>query len=310
MRKTILSRSVVAVATLAIGSVALAATPATAATASGITRDQILTAVNGVRTAEAAAEASDSSPRYSVATARALRAIVLKGCDIDVANDEGYESFNVELMNGGDDAEGLVVNTYAYRPFSGGQPCTIAAVATADASFQLSGAVTFSADRVTTEPGATEDDPSTTTTTRVTVLNQALSGDAFVTAPFDGSTLVSNENTSYTNGVAAAVGNATKTTVTKTSVKVKDKKTKSEKAKAKAKYTKKIKSVKKSYAKALDKAGSSKSKKAAAKKVYKAKRAAAKAAYKYAIAGFKLVKKSTSNTENRPFSIKTAISES
>lgn len=292
MRKTILTRSVIAAATLAIGSVALAATPATAASAQGVTRDEVLTAVNGVR----AADANDTS--YSFATGKALRALVTKACGVSTnpADNEyaNLEEEQIRTTNAGDDAEGLLISAEVYVSGFGGEDCTFAAFATADPTFQLAGTATISGTRFNETTDADES---------VTLRSQALSGDAFVTSPLNGQSLNDVDNL-----VAAAVGNATKTTVTKTTTKVADKKTKSEKKKAKATYAKKIKSVKKSYAKALDKAGKSKSKKAAAKKAYKAKRATAKAKYTYAIASYKLVKKSSSSTENRPFSITTPVS--
>ncbi|MBP2390019.1 hypothetical protein [Aeromicrobium fastidiosum] len=291
MRKTILSRSVVAVATLAIGSVALAATPATAASAQGVTRDEVLTAVNGIR----ALQTNDTRP--SLATNRALRNIATKGCGVSTNfADLEYAALQAaDITGSGDDAEGILITArVGIQTIEGSSnDCTIAAFATADGSFQLSGTAQITGTRYNETTQA--DEP-------VVLRTQALSGDAFVTTPVDADTISNLYEDSVT---ASAVGNASKTTTVTTSVKVKDKKTKSEKAKAKTKYTKKIKSVKKSYAKALDKAGNSKSKKAAAKKVYKAKRAAAKASYKYAIAGFKIVKKSSSTTENRPFSVTT-----
>lgn len=291
MRKTIMTRSIVTAATIAIGSAALAATPANAAAANGVTRDQVITAVNGVR----AADANDSD--YSIVTARALRAIVVKGCGVssDISSFEFVTLSDVAVATAGDDAEGVLITAQIQIQGFGSDSCTIAAFATADSTFRLSGTATISGTRFNETTDA--DEP-------VTLRSQALSGDAFVTSPLDNQNL---DNVDTDSLVAAASGNATKTTVTKTTTKVADKKTKSEKKKAKAKYTKSIKSAKKSYAKALDKAGKSKSKKAAAKKAYAAKRASAKATYRYAIANFKLVKKSASSTENRPFSITTPV---
>jgi hypothetical protein len=51
----------------------------------------------------------------------------------------------------------------------------------------------------------------------------------------------------------------------------------------------------------------SKSKKAAAKKVWSKKKTSYKASYRYAIAGYKIVKRTSDVTENRPFSITTVV---
>ena len=288
MRKTILSRSVVAVATLAIGSVALAATPATAATPAGVTRDQVLTAANGVR----ASVANNAAP--SAATSRALRAIVYKTCDVLDDDSENAYLTNVQAMSAGDDADGVLITVEVSRDFGADEYCTFAAVATSDTSSVLSGSATVKGTKNVTPAGGGQSVQTPVTQTT------ALSGDVFTTPVITSGSY--NSSGIYSTSASAA-GNATKTADVTT--RVADKKTKSEKAKAKAKYTKKIKSVKKSYAKALDKAGKSKSKKAAAKKVYKAKRAAAKAAYRYAIANYKLVTKKNQVVSVRAFSIAT-----
>jgi len=293
MRTSLLSRSVIAVATLGIGSAALAVTPATAATASGVTRDQVLTVVNGIRAAEA-------SNDYIVPAdvSRALRALVYKTCDIVSDEDEGAEIRDVQPLTAGDDAQGVLVTARVYRNFSNTADCTFVAVATSDTSSALSGTATVKGTRNLFDEATDSYVPTPVTQTT------ALSGDAY-TSPVIITPSYNNDYLYDTS--AAAAGNATKTTEVAVSKHVKDKKTKSEKKKAKAKYEKKIKSIKKSYAKALDKAGKSKSKKAAAKKAYKAKRAAAKAAYKYAIAGYKIVKSTNKVVDVRPFSIATPV---
>jgi hypothetical protein len=301
MRSSILSRSVVALATVAIGSAALAATPANAATPAGVTRDQVLTAVNGVRTAQA-----NQTTTFSPATARALRAIAVAGCDVSTEDDEyAYISINgigIQVTPAGDDAQGVVVTAQVQRPFVNGGPfgdseeCTVSAFAGTNPSYQLSGTATF------TGQSFTEGGP--VAGTKVTLQSAPLSGDVFVSAPFnyenpaldtvDGSTVS-----------ASAAGNATKTTTVTTSAKVKDKKSKSEKKAAKKKFEKRLAQAKKNYSKALDKAGSSKSKKAAAKRVYAKARALAKAKYKYATAGYKIVKKKSTVSDVQPFSVTT-----
>jgi hypothetical protein len=295
MRSSILSRSVVAVATLAIGSVALSAVPATAATASGVTRDQVLTVVNGLR----AAQASDAET-LSPAVSRAARALVYKTCDVVPDEDEDADISVLELMNDGDDAQGLVVTARVYRDFSGTTDCTFAAVATSDTSSTLSGTATVTASRNIYDPANDQN------VVRPVSQTTALSGDAYTTPII---VTPSYNGTALYNIGGSAEGNATKTTKVTTSTKVTDKKSKAEKKAAKAKYDKRIKAAKKAYAKALDQAGSSKSKKAAAKKTYRAARAAAKASYKYATAGFKVVRKTRTITDVRPFSIKTDASQ-
>lgn len=292
MRKTILSRSVVAVATLAIGSVALAATPATAASALGVTQEQVLTAVNGVRTANA------SSADFSKSTQRALFAIASKACDVDGSLGEYLYVRNAVPTTAGDDADGLLITAELYGSTnSDDQACTFAAFASTAASFQLSGTATITAQTTVFDEALDE----YVTSPYKQVSN--LTGDAFTTPA-----IITDENTN--NGqpydvVAAAAGNATKNSTVVTSTKVKDKKSTKEKKAAKAKYTKRLAQAKKNYAKALDKAGSSKNKKAAAKRVYAKARALAKAKYAYATAGFKIVKKTSTVSDVRAFNITT-----
>jgi hypothetical protein len=295
MRTTILTRSVVALATLAVGSVALAATPANAAAANGVTHDQVITAVNGVRAAEAS-----GTNTYSAATTRALRAIVVRSCDVITAEDEYAYLNDIDLVNAGDDADGLLITAGIQRGFQDNtEYCTIAAFATTDGSFQLSGKASITGVKDVVDPTTGQRTP-----TPVTLLSTPISGDAFVTAPV----YPRNSNPTTYDLVASASGNAVKTTKVTTSKKVADKKSKSEKKAAKKAYSKRLKSAKKSYAKALDKAGKSKSKKAAAKKAYSKKRTAAKAKYRTAIADFRIVESSRMVTETpRAFSITTPV---
>ncbi|MFC5676764.1 hypothetical protein [Aeromicrobium endophyticum] len=295
MRHSLLSRSAIAVASLAIGSAALAAVPASAAPAAsslGITQDQVLTAVNGARLAD-----GDPS-EMSKPAKRALFAIVSKVCDVDGSVGEYANVLEAVTTNAGDDAEGVQITADLYdSTFSEHQACTFAAFASTSAGYQLSGSATITAE--TRKPNPVEEAYVYTPLKQVT----GLSGDAFTT-PAIITDLNTNNGQPY-DIVASASGNATKTTKVTTSRKVKDKKTTSEKKAAKNKYDQRVKSAKKSFAKALDKAGSSKSKKAAAKKAYKAKRASAKAKFKYGIAGYKIVKKKTTVTDVKAFSITT-----
>jgi hypothetical protein len=293
MRHTILSRSAIAVASLAVGSAAFAAVPASAASALGVTQDQVLTAVNGVRTANA------TNANLSKSTQRALFAITSRACDVDGELGEYLYVRNAVPTTAGDDADGLLITAELYGSTTGDndQACTFAAFASAAGGFQLSGTATITAE--TTVFDEALDQYVTSPYKQVS----SLSGDAFTTPA-----IVTPENTSNgqpTSVVASAAGNATKTTTTSTNVKVKDKKSTKEKKAAKQKYSKRLAQAKKNYAKALDKAGSSKSKKAAAKRVYAKARALAKAKYKYATAGYKIVKKKSTISDARPFSITT-----
>jgi hypothetical protein len=289
MRHSLLSRSAVAVASLAVGSAALAATPANAVSSSGVTREQVLTAVNGVR----AAVATDSS--YSKATTRAISAIVIKVCDVDISAGEYFyqQSPRTDVVpaTAGDDADGLRISARLVDPVNNNNTsCDFAAFASTAPGFQLSGTATVTGQRST--------DGNTSPYQQVS----NLSGDAFTTPAI---IIDSAREGRLDNVVASATGNATKTSTVTTSKKVKDKKSKSEKKAAKKKYAKRLAQAEKNYDKALDKAGSSKSKKAAAKRVYAKARALAKAKYKYATAGYKIVKKKSTVTDVRPFSITT-----
>jgi hypothetical protein len=293
MRHSLLSRSAIAVASLAVSSAALAAVPASAAPAAsalGVTQEQVLTAANGLR----AADAADAD--VSKAADRALYALVSKVCDVDSTQGESAYLLSATPVTTPGNADGVQISASTYNSgLNDNKACTFAAFASTVSGFQLSGTATITAE----------------TTVRDQALNQfvtspykqvsSLSGDAFTTpaivTPQDGL------NGQPANVVASAAGTATKTSTVVTSTKVKDKKSKAEKKAAKKKFSKRLSQAKKNYAKALEKAGSSKNKKAAAKRVYAKARALAKAKYKYATAGYKIVKQTTTLTENRPFNV-------
>jgi hypothetical protein len=286
MRHTMLSRSVIAVASLAVGSAAFAAVPASAASSLGVTQDQVLTAVNGVRTA------AGSEGELSKSTQRALFAITSKACDVDGNLGEYLYVRNAVPTTAGDDADGLLITAELYGSTnSNDEACTFAAFASTVGGFQLSGTATITAQ--TTVDGVTSPYSQVS----------ALSGDAFTTPAIitDDST---NAGQPYAV-VASATGNATKTSTVTTSTKVKDKKSAKEKKAAKKKFSKRLAQAEKNYAKALDKAGSSKNKKAAAKRVYAKARALAKAKYAYDTAGFTIVKKKSTVSDVRAFDITT-----
>lgn len=267
MRPSIVSRSVIAVATLGIGSVALAAVPATAATPSGITREQVLTAAAGVRSAPPGSGGEFFYSPYGAAGNRAIKAMVNRTCSIDPEGPEVVFATLGAVPAAGSSADGLVVTAViingetATMGGNAGRLCTFGALAAVAPRSTLSGSASLT--------GA----PAT-----------PLSGDAFIT-PAASSPLTSLDDSALDDlPTFSASGNA----VQSDDVKVADKKTKKEKKAAKTKYDKRLKALKKAYTKALDKAGSSKSKKKTAK-----------AAYRYAIAGYKII---TTNTPT-PFNV-------
>lgn len=276
MRKSFLSRSLVAVASLAVASAALAAVPATAATATGITRDQVLAAAASVRATNAVGDPGEFTP----ITTRAVRTLANRACAVDQDSETVIYAFGQPTQTG-DDADGVLLGAFVVdltavidesSPVGMGyRLCFFGAVATTDPAYSLSGTATLNA---------------------VTSSSHALSGDVYVTP-------ARNLNPADP-GLAAqpsftAAGNAVKAIP----VKVATPKTTKQKKAAKKAYSKSLKSAKKSYTKAAKKAGDSKKKKATAKKAYSKKKAAAKTKYKNAVATFKVV----NTTDARPFSI-------
>ena len=281
MRPSVLTRSAIAVATLSLGSLALAAVPAQADTPSGITRDMVLTAAAGVRAAPPGSTTLifGNAKGFGPAANRALRAMVNRVCVADPDGPELSAGFIAGAAAAGGSTDGVVVSAYFIdveaSSSSGstvGRICSFGALAPVGLRSVLTGTAAL------------------TGTPAVTV-----SGDVFATpasnAPLPSSSLGPNTVTP----TFTATGSAIQSNV----VKVKDKKTKSQKKAAKLKYDKRLKAAKKAYKKALDQAGSSKSKKKAAKAAWTARKKAAKAAYRYAIAGYKLVTQKISS----PFSI-------
>jgi hypothetical protein len=292
MRHSLLSRSAIAVASLAVGAAAFAAVPASAVSALGVTQDQVLTAASGLR----AAEAADTD--VSKAADRAIYALVSKVCDVDSTQGENAYLMSASPITTPGNADGLQITAATYNSgFNNNKACTFAAFASTASGFQLTGTATITAE--TTVFDKTLDRYVTSPYKQVS----SLSGDAFTTPAI----ITPQDDTKGqpANVVASATGNATKTSTVVTSKKVKDKKSKSEKKAAKKKYAKRLAQAEKNYDNALDKAGSSKSKKAAAKRVYARARALAKAKYKYATAGYKIIKKKSTVTDVRAFDITT-----
>lgn len=297
MRSSFLSRSVIAAASLAIGSAALAATPANAASTSGITRDMVLTATAGVR---AAANTDDG---WSFATGRAIDRIVSRACGMEFDSENHLDGVQANPVTAGNvDGIFLSANVHEYNDAGEGsrRQCTFAVLTTTDTNFVLSGNASVS---VTSQPYSESEVvlPLATTTATPT-----LAGDVFVTGP-----IMTPEATAVVTAASfSAAGNATRPFTVTTQQKVATPKSKAAKKAAKKSYSKKLKSAKKAYTKAIDKAGKNKSKKAAAKKAYAAKRAAAKTAYDAAVATSKVITVTTPQAENRPFSVNAALQPS
>jgi hypothetical protein len=284
MRTSALSRSVIAVATLGIGSVALAATPATAA--STVTREQVIAAVDAVR-----ADAEQDDPSILI---DAVVPLANAACDVLAGETVVYAVG--DATEAGDDADGLL----AFAVLQSGPDeedgsnirfCQFGAVASTDATFNLTGAATLTYKQSATPGG------DLTSVTR----SQALSGGAGLTPAII---------VTYTSGafpedvVFTANGNAVRTTTVTTTRTVTVAKTAAQKKLAKKTYAKRLKAAKKAYTKALDKAGSKKAKKTAAKKKYSVAKSSARTAYRKAVGAVrKNVQVSEPRTESRPFAV-------
>lgn len=281
MNKSVLSRSVIALASFAIGAAALAAVPASAATAADITRDQVLNAAKLVR-ADYAADLDDPTD-YSPATNRALRVLANRACSINYDDEASIYAMGLPV-NSGESVDGLL--GYAMildlsNPDMSGRVCFFGALAPIGSSSTLSGTAKLTTSSTRTYP---------------------LSGDVFV-SPGRSFSLTGDTPFAEADLAFSASGTATKTLKTTTTKTVKTPKTTAQKKSAKKKYDAALKSAKKAYDKALNKAGSNKSKKAAAKKAYSKKKAAAKATYKKRIATSKVVKVTTVTKTPAPFDV-------
>jgi hypothetical protein len=270
MHTTALSRIVVAVAALAVGSVSLSAAPATAAP-SEVTRDEVLAVAAAVR-----AETPTSSPgAYSAGTLQAIQQLAGRACSIEQEAGRyvyGVQAFSVQQGQG---ADGLVVRASIRNTAGSVHQCEFGALATSAGSSALSGSA-----RLSSAPSGTPLAGDVT----VTAINLADYGNP------------GNFPTLQANGQSVQSVNVV------TSTKVSTPKTSKQKKYAKKKYVKRIKAAKKSYAKALKKAGSTRAK-TIAKKAYKSKRATAKVKYKKAIAKHKIVTRTSVRTTASPFNL-------
>ncbi|MET0820849.1 MAG: hypothetical protein ABWY58_07780 [Aeromicrobium sp.] len=269
MRTPILTRAAIAVATVGLGSVALAAGPATAATSHGITRDMVLTAAAGVR--------ADGDFPFSDATTAAVGALVSRSCDLTGA--AGVQNFAETIDTRGSVDALIVVSRFIADENT--HDCTFVAIASSDASLSLSGDLAVT--DFGTDEGATP---------------YQLSGDVMVSKAV--TTAAGGFDTGFT-AVGATVGS---TKVLET-FKVPDKKTKSDKALARTKYDTRVTNAKRAYGKALEKADT-KAEKRAAKQAYSARKAVAKKKFKYAVASYKFAKVRTTRKVLHPFSVKVA----
>lgn len=277
MRTSLLSRSVIAVASLAIGSVALAATPASAAGPDVITRDLVL----ALAQAPSSSDISDDE-----------QLLVDLACDFETA-DEDYihDVYSTPFVT--DNADGVLVTADLHEPSaddgSTDRYCTFAAMVTTDEAFTLSGnaLITLTGDQMVPQRAADLIEQTATA---------PLSGNLFVTEPI-------NVDSTF-NLMAASLtttGNATRSVNVTTSENVTVAKPKPKSAVTK--YAKRLKAAKKWYAKKIAKAGNSSAKKAAASKAYAAKKAAYKKAYDKVYYTTKAGTKTTVQTENRPFDV-------
>lgn len=296
MRTSILARSVIAIASLAIGSAALVAAPATAATSSGVTREMVLTLTKDVRAAKAANVA------YPFMVGRTINRMASRVCDFHFDRGNWHLGWSIEAINAGSSVDGVLISIRLSdaaddkQEFPVRRQCTFAALTTTDARFALSGNATITALSQTPSAGS---GPAATLTT----VKSALADDVFVTEPLDGL-----PPSTFVSATFSSTGNATRPVNVTTNVKVAISKSAAVKKAAKNAYDKKLKTAKKTYTKALKKAGKSKKIKAAAKKVYNKKKATAKTAYTKAIATtFKIVPRTIASAENRPFSVTTAV---
>ena len=306
MRTSLLSRSVVALATLGISSAALAAVPASAASPAAVTRQQVLAVMDAFRN-EAAGNWDDLEGLKSAQ--RALFGITSTVCGVQI-DAEQYDYYRGEARPIlAKQAEGLLVSIdvsqFSDDQSAGYRLCSFAVLAASEDGATLGGQATIGYVPVPpappTPPG--EEDPSEqpAPVAPPAPVTTTLSGDVF-TAPVLN---FSSEDQFDWIGVSfAADGTATTKTPALVTKKVWDKKSTSEKKAAKKKYVKRLKAAKATYKRALGKAKGDTSKKAAAKQAYRKQRADATTKYKYAIWNYRYVKVSDTRTDIRPFTVR------
>lgn len=298
MHTSILARSAVAVATLAVGSVALAAVPATAATPSGITRETVLTAVNGIR----AAQLSDTS--LSDAAQLAVYDLISRACNYSLTNeDNDIHGWDATVVTPGS-ADGAVFTAFLHEQPAGADDythriCNFGVLAATDGSASLTGDATIT---LTTQDVPTE--LSTRSAAAAQSSSSKLSGDVAVTADLGQS---DEQQIGLGTATLTASGEAVKTLGEVVTKKIWDNKSRAEKALAKDKYDQRIARAKKTYKKAVSRANGNSVKKAAAKKAYVAKRAAYKRKYDLAVWSYRYVKEDGRTTARAAFNVTASV---
>jgi hypothetical protein len=256
MRTSVLSRSVIAVASLAIGSVALVAAPAEAAPP-GVTKEQAMLAVNGFRSADGPGGGGPVSPEAVAAT----RGILAASCELapgEIIEDLAAEPATTRAVVDGMLAVGWIGDANG----SDVRTCLVGVTVATFAGHRLVGSGTVTADLWIGQA----DSPK-----RTTVRSQ-LSGDVSVTAP------LSVRASDYIDQAMFSATGSALSSVTERYTSVRNR-TKAEKRTAKKVYVKQLATAKKSLTKALRKAGSSPAKKKRAKQAYARKKATATSVY-------------------------------
>jgi hypothetical protein len=278
MRTSLMTRSVISIASLAIGSVALAAAPASADTSSGISRETVLTVASNVKF---------GIDRYGPTT----QALVERVCGFD-----GNTGRDIQITASYDEqgVDGFLVQAYVDGRGETSSPnCTFAAFATSEAFSTMSGTATVASQQLPVlelraAAPATHD--------------YTLSGDVYVTAPVT--------DIGYgDDATATASGDVTRTEAARTTTsRVVTPKTTAVKVAARKAYQRTIDTAQAKLVKALKKAGKSSSKKAAARATYAARKKAAKAKLHVAWLGDKktIITTVPTGSSVKPFTLSTA----
>lgn len=277
MRTSFLTRSVIAVASAAIGSALLVAAPAQAADPPVINHDLVMKIAKAFRSQD-----NDPSLRSQ------FEALISRGCTFTFSEDNSIEGTAIQALPAGTSVDGLLLS-FDLREVDDQQnqterTCVFSVLTPSSRGSALSGTSILSA--TSSAPGAQPIQRAS-----------ALSGEVHFTAPIN-----LPADTHLRIASIAASGDATSTYTSTMTERVPAPKSKAQKKAAKAKYSTQLKSAKKTYTKAVKKAGSNKSKKARAKKTYNNKVAAAKRTYTKAIATtFKVSTKTTTQIDRLPF---------
>ncbi|MET0820850.1 MAG: hypothetical protein ABWY58_07785 [Aeromicrobium sp.] len=277
MRTSLLARSVVSIASLAIVSVALAAAPATASAPSGVTRDLVLAAAQNARAD------TGSNPE--------ARVLADKVCTPLAGEVQGFTGFRA--VADPDMVDGILIQAEYSDADSMTRACTFAAVVTASRYDTLSGTIMMSGSPADIQ--LPSDDTEIHASSRLDTYAAPLSGDVSIIGPLAGYPRL--------NVIAEGTVIKTTTSTTTTSRTITPKTTQQKKA-AKQARNGAVSSAKKAYAKALKKAGSSATKRAAAKQDFTARKKSANATYRAARAGTLTIgTTTTATTTPSPFTV-------